>query len=119
MLRKRQTINLDKAPIDLDAQIPAASGDSAADDPNSTIGKAKLIEDGRAFFCSELVAKAYKVCGIMRQTNEACTNFLPGDLSSAKNRFNLVDGATLDNEQLILTDTMYEKNQEQITNDAK
>ena len=27
--------------------------------------KVRLIADGRAFFCSELVVKAYKVCRIL------------------------------------------------------
>ena len=38
-------------------------------DPNSAVEKAKLIEDGRAFFCSELVVKAFKCCGILQQTD--------------------------------------------------
>jgi len=28
----------------------------------------RLVEEGRAFFCSELVAKCWKVCGIMKPT---------------------------------------------------
>lgn len=92
-------MNLSKAPT----QQPA--------DPNSNEAQAKLIEEGRAFFCSELVVKAFKTCGIMQQTDEACSNFLPGDLSSAKNKINLVPGASLGTEKLILTDTMF--NQEQ------
>jgi len=36
-----------------------------ASDPNSALEKARLIEDGRAFFCSELVVKAFKCCGIL------------------------------------------------------
>ena len=46
--------------------------------------KVRLTEEGRGFFCSELVAKAYKVCGIMSDEimDEASSNFLPGDLSS-------------------------------------
>ena len=52
--------------------------------------KTKLIEDGRGFFCSELVAKAYKCCGIMQPTDEASSNFWPADLSSNKNSLRLV-----------------------------
>ena len=80
-------------------------------DPNSNEAKAKLVEEGRAFFCSELVAKCYKVCGIMQQTNEACSNFLPGDMTSTKDKLNLVNGATLSQEHLIFTETMFNKEQ--------
>lgn len=85
-LKRRQTVNLD--------MVPGAVA-NANEDPNSNEAKAKMIEDGRAFFCSELVAKAYKCCGIMKRTNEACSNFLPGDMASAKNKLDLVNGASL------------------------
>lgn len=68
-----------------------------------------MIEEGRAFFCSELVAKAYKCCGIMQQTDEACSNFLPGDMTSARQKMNLVEGASLGTEKLIFTETMFAK----------
>lgn len=42
----------------------------------------KIIEDDRTFFCSELVAKCYKVCNIMQKTDEASSNFLPIDFTS-------------------------------------
>lgn len=62
----------------------------------------KLIDDDRTFFCSELVAKAYKVCGIMQENiSEACSNFLPIDLSSASNRLKLKPEASLGSEQQI------------------
>ena len=59
------------------------------------------------------MAKAFKVCGIMQETEEACSNFLPGDWSSEKDsRIKLVDGATLGPEKLIFTETMFgEENQ--------
>jgi len=53
----------------------------------------KLIEEDRAFFCSELVVKVLKTCGVMPETNEASSNFLPGDLTEAANKIKLVDGA--------------------------
>ena len=82
-----------------------------AADPDSAVEKAKLIEDGRAFFCSELVVKAYKCCGILQETDEACSNFLPGDLSSTKEKLNLVNGAKLGKEHLLFTETMFRKDQ--------
>jgi hypothetical protein len=30
---------------------------------------ARMVEEGRAFFCSELVAKCWKVCGVMKPTD--------------------------------------------------
>ena len=70
-----------------------------------------LVEEGRAFFCSELVTKAYKVCRILNAAlaNQSCSNFLPCDLTTAKDRLILVDGATLGPEQLIMVDSMYDK----------
>lgn len=41
----------------------------------------RLVEEGRAFFCSELVAKCWKVCGIMKPTEQASSNFLPSNFS--------------------------------------
>ena len=74
---------------------------------NSEAEEAKLIEDGRALFCSELVVKAYKCCGLLQQTDEACSNFLPADLSSMKDKLNLVEGAKLGKEILLFTETMF------------
>lgn len=42
----------------------------------------KLVEEDRNFFCSELIAKCYKVCGIMKPTDEASSNFLPIDFTT-------------------------------------
>ena len=83
----------------------------AAPDESGSRGKVRLVEEGRAFFCSELVAKAYKVCGIMQQTDEACSNWLPGDMTSKANRLNLVEGAKLGKEELIFTQTMFDLEQ--------
>ena len=43
---------------------------------------ARLVEEGRAFFCSELIAKAYKCSKIMEPTEKACSNFLPASFTS-------------------------------------
>ena len=68
--------------------------------------KARLIEQGRAFFCSELVLKAYKCVGLIL-SNEACSNWLPVDLTSEANRLQLQKGATLGPEELLFTDSMF------------
>ena len=62
----------------------------------------KLIDEDRAFFCSELVVKVLKVCGIMAETKEASSNFLPGDFTEAANKIKLVEGAQFGPEQFII-----------------
>lgn len=71
---------------------------------NSEIRK-RLTEEGRAYFCSELVTKAYKVCGLLHESmlDEACSNFTPGDWDSTKNNVKLVSGAKLGQEQMIFS----------------
>lgn len=60
-----------------------------------------IVEKDRTFFCSELVAKAFKVCGVMQPTDEACSNFLPIDFTTESKRLKLVAGAKLSNEMQI------------------
>jgi hypothetical protein len=60
-----------------------------------------IVDKDRTFFCSELVAKAYKVCGVMQPTDEACSNFLPIDFTTESKRLKLVAGAKLSNEMQI------------------
>ena len=43
---------------------------------------AKNIDSDRTFFCSELVAKAFKTLGIMISDDTSSTQFLPGSFSS-------------------------------------
>lgn len=66
--------------------IPNSIGDGSED---------QLVDKDRTFFCSELVAKCYKVCGIMQPTELSSTNFFPSDFGSDKNKLQLVDGAKL------------------------
>ena len=75
----------------------------------------RLTEEGRGYFCSELVVKAYKVCGILSDAlkDEASSNFLPGDWSSAKDSVKLVEGASLGTEQLIFSGGMWEAEAEE------
>jgi hypothetical protein len=62
---------------------------------------ASVIDDDRTFFCSELIAKCYKVCGIMQETKEASSNFLPVDFSTQSNKLKLVATAKMTSEQHI------------------
>ena len=41
----------------------------------------KLIKEGRTFFCSELVAKAFKVMGLI-QTDKAAARYFPSSFTS-------------------------------------
>ena len=68
---------------------------------------ARLVEEGRAFFCSELVAKAYKCAKIMLPTDEACSNFLPVHWTSEKQTIKLIPAARLEKEQLIFSASMF------------
>ena len=103
-LVKKQTVNPKKF-----TQIDEAA--SEAQNPNHEEAKVRLIEEGRGFFCSEIVMKAYKVVGLI-ESNEACSNWLPGDLTQAKNRLSLVKGASLGPELLFITDAMLHNEQE-------
>jgi hypothetical protein len=57
----------------------------------------EIIDKDRTFFCSELVAKAYKMCLIMAPTDQASSNFLPKHFSQSET-LDLVPGAKLGNE---------------------
>ena len=72
------------------------------------------MQEGRGFFCSELVIKAFKVCGILsdEQMDDASSNWLPGDLASDKDKLKLIEGATLGSEQLVFSGGMWEKEEE-------
>jgi len=60
-----------------------------------------VVEDDRTFFCSELVAKAFKVCGVMDNSEEACSNFLPSHFSTNAFNIPLEKGINIESEQLI------------------
>ena len=36
-----------------------------------------ILDAKRQFFCSELIAKIFKVCNIMEDDGSACSNYLP------------------------------------------
>jgi hypothetical protein len=61
----------------------------------------RLVQEGRAFFCSELVAKCWKVCGIMKSTDQACSNFLPSSFSEEKQTVEVDSGIEFQGEQMI------------------
>ena len=55
------------------------------------------------------MVKAFKVCGILADElqEEACSNFLPGDLSSEKDLLKLIPEASLGPEKLIFSGGMW------------
>ena len=76
--------------------------------------------DSREFFCSELIAKAYKEAGLLN-SEEASWAFMPADFSKESKRLKLEKGAKLSEEVLIRFDEEalskerieYEKNLEE------
>ena len=63
----------------------------------------KIIDEDRTFFCSELVAKAFKVLGIIEDDDTACSQFMPGTFSSKGDSFlKLTKGTSIDEEMLIV-----------------
>ena len=42
----------------------------------------KLIDEERTFFCSELVAKAFKVLGILENDTKSCSQYFPHHFSA-------------------------------------
>ena len=48
----------------------------------------------------------------MENSDEACSNYLPSSLTSEKQTFRLVEGATLGVEQLLFTENMIDEEKE-------
>ena len=71
-----------------------------------------MVETDRKFFCSELIAKAYKCCNILKDSEIHSSTYNPSDFSSARNTLDLVDGVTLSNEMIVITNSMFNKEQE-------
>lgn len=65
----------------------------------------KLIEDDRTFFCSELVAKSFKILGILVDDDISCTQFYPHHFTALGDSvLNLDDGVWLEDEVQIVPD---------------
>ena len=61
-----------------------------------------------------MVVKAWKLCQLVVENNEACSNFLPGDLGQGKERIRAVEGVKMGPELLLLTDQMLQRDQEEL-----
>lgn len=42
----------------------------------------QFVDESRTFFCSELIAKAYKVLGIIEDDAKSCANYYPSSFSA-------------------------------------
>lgn len=68
-------------------------------------GEQRLIAADRTFFCSELVAKAYKILGIIEDDNKSSAKYFPSHFSSMyQNALKLTEGTTMDHELLVIMD---------------
>jgi hypothetical protein len=72
----------------------------------------KYIDDDRTFFCSELVAKAYKILGIMEEDGRPCNYFYPSSFSTKSQALNLTKEATLGPELNIVLDSFKSQEEE-------
>lgn len=58
-----------------------------------------MISEDRTFFCSELIAKAFKCLGIIEDNDINCARFYPHNFSSrGDSMLNLTPGTTVDEE---------------------
>ena len=61
-----------------------------------------FIDEDRTFFCSELVAKAYKVLGIIPDDDVACSRYFPASFSSSSTALKFNPGLSLEGELSIV-----------------
>ena len=59
----------------------------AAGKGDGTDGKDNEIEDNRTYFCSELIAKGFKLAGVLKNDNVASAQFFPGDFAEGGQEF--------------------------------
>ena len=65
----------------------------------------KFVNKDRTFFCSELVAKAYKTLGIIANDDTSCTQFYPSHFTSMGDSFlQLQQNITIDEEKVVILD---------------
>jgi hypothetical protein len=61
------------------------------------------IAEDRTFFCSELVAKAFKLLGIIQDDDTSCSQFFPGHFATAGDKFlKLNHGVYIENEMQVV-----------------
>ena len=92
-LLQQKTLRISKSTVnDKGPASPKANGD-------------KLVEDDRTFFCSELIAKAYKVLGFIEDDETSCAQFYPNPFSEKGDSFlKLMDDVEIGPEMQIIID---------------
>ena len=71
----------------------------------SSVDENELIESDRTFFCSELVAKAFKILGIIEDDDLSCTQFYPHNFSSkGDDMLRLTKGTTITEQLQVIVD---------------
>lgn len=62
-----------------DFDIVSIGGEKFENVPTEAISPSynRLMDQNRTFFCSELVAKAFKVLGVIENDSRSCTTFYP------------------------------------------
>ena len=93
-LRKRQTMATGS--MQRPSLESASSATSKSEETKQSTSR--FVEEDRTFFCSELIAKCYKVLGLLKDTNEASSRFHPWHFSKARDKTDLIDGAVLGEE---------------------
>ena len=64
-----------------------------------------LVGTDRTFFCSELVAKAFKVLGVTQNDKTSCAKYYPSHFSIKHDKvLNLNYGTEIKDEQMIIID---------------
>ena len=67
--------------------------------------KNKYVEEGRTFFCSELIAKIFKVIGTIEDDEISCAQYYPHNFTARGDSFlKLTKGTTIGPELQILID---------------
>ena len=62
-----------------------------------------VVDESRTFFCSELVAKAFKIAGVLEDDDTACSRFMPASFSAKGQHFlKLKEGTEIEEEMLVL-----------------
>ena len=69
------------------------------------VAQTKFVNKDRTFFCSELVAKAFKTLGIILDDDTSCTQFYPAHFTSVADSFlKKSPGVSIEEEKVILLD---------------
>lgn len=94
----------------------------ADDFEDTTPGEKNLIADDRTFFCSELVAKAFKLLYIIEDDERSCASFYPSHFSAKKDDYlKLTPGTSIDSEMQVIVEQedMYQNLVEYLPEDYK